>query len=672
MLYRIGKYLYDQDKKLLVADGELSITLKPKQAALLNVFIADPTRWYTSTELLDLVWQKQVVENSSLYLQITNLRKQFGADAIENEKNKGYRFCLTVAEVGDTEIPVHFSDVKKRNRMIAIVLLVLFMFVFGVVSLPNAIDEEAENSKPQAITFMKGQEVSPTVSENYMAFSHRKDGNEFFSIYLQDNRIGAKPIEVLSATDVHDYYYPYINEAEDKLYYLRVDVSNNEKAQCKIFYSTLTNFILSKEKEVADCGNSDWVSPFAVTTDESSLFYAYSNSSSSPAALYKTDLRSGYFQQISLPNQSNYGDYNLALSGDDKFLAFSRLNSDGSSTVMSINLELGTTDFVDRVLDMVNLITWQQNKIVYSGLDKQINYFDILNKEKGSLSIDSSHPIYDGQVKNGFFYFSQGQITVSDIISTPDFGGNYFDKVASPFTDELMQCNELQCYFISDRTGLNQIFKENMDGSITQLSEFKQNLNVSYLAPDPDNIYIYYISNGTLFRFDINLAKSFPLLVGQNISSVAAGCKASEFYVTRSENNVSNLYQITDDGQNPIALLAEQVKVDCSVSEPYLYYLHSQSRDLHRMNLNSFEQLVWINMFDTPSSLHWDVYQNEIIRLKGFYEISHWKSKVMTGSHYMKIPFLTVGYGSKGELNLKYTFAGEMTVYKQKIRFTSD
>jgi non-specific serine/threonine protein kinase len=53
----------------------------------------------TKDELLDQVWPKIVVEEAALHVQVSALRKVFGADAITTVSGRGYQFILPVTTV---------------------------------------------------------------------------------------------------------------------------------------------------------------------------------------------------------------------------------------------------------------------------------------------------------------------------------------------------------------------------------------------------------------------------------------------------------------------------------------------------------------------------------------------------------------------------------------------
>jgi predicted ATPase/DNA-binding winged helix-turn-helix (wHTH) protein len=83
--------------------AERRLFVDGKQAALgaraLDLLIAlatQPDHLLTKTELLDLVWPGLVVEEANLQMQVSNLRKLLGPDAIATVPGRGYRFAAAV------------------------------------------------------------------------------------------------------------------------------------------------------------------------------------------------------------------------------------------------------------------------------------------------------------------------------------------------------------------------------------------------------------------------------------------------------------------------------------------------------------------------------------------------------------------------------------------------
>ena len=92
-----GYELHPEERRLLA--GGLAVPLGPHAFDLLVVLVERGGRLVTKDELLAQVWPKVVVEENTLQVHISSLRKALGANAIATVSGRGYRFNLDVAEV---------------------------------------------------------------------------------------------------------------------------------------------------------------------------------------------------------------------------------------------------------------------------------------------------------------------------------------------------------------------------------------------------------------------------------------------------------------------------------------------------------------------------------------------------------------------------------------------
>jgi predicted ATPase/DNA-binding winged helix-turn-helix (wHTH) protein len=95
--YRVGGLDVRVDERRVLRDGE-PLPLGARAFDLLLALIAHRDRVVAKDELLGLVWPGLVVEENNLSVQVSALRKLFGADAIATVAGRGYRFALPVDE----------------------------------------------------------------------------------------------------------------------------------------------------------------------------------------------------------------------------------------------------------------------------------------------------------------------------------------------------------------------------------------------------------------------------------------------------------------------------------------------------------------------------------------------------------------------------------------------
>ncbi len=91
-----GRFELKPAERRLLVDGQVA-TLGGRALDLLIALASQPDHLFTKSELLDRVWPNLVVEEANLQMQISNLRKVLGGDAIATVPGRGYRFVAPLA-----------------------------------------------------------------------------------------------------------------------------------------------------------------------------------------------------------------------------------------------------------------------------------------------------------------------------------------------------------------------------------------------------------------------------------------------------------------------------------------------------------------------------------------------------------------------------------------------
>ena len=92
-IYRFGEFQIDARKRVLLRDGK-PVTLNFKAFDLLLALVTSGGRELSKDELMELVWQDQIVEENNLAVHIYNLRKILG------ERKDEHRYIITIPGVG--------------------------------------------------------------------------------------------------------------------------------------------------------------------------------------------------------------------------------------------------------------------------------------------------------------------------------------------------------------------------------------------------------------------------------------------------------------------------------------------------------------------------------------------------------------------------------------------
>ena len=79
--------------KYIVSNGSKEMTLRPKEVAILDYFIAHPQRLISQDELVQNIWEfDQLPSDATLRSYIRKLREVIGAEKIITQRGMGYRY----------------------------------------------------------------------------------------------------------------------------------------------------------------------------------------------------------------------------------------------------------------------------------------------------------------------------------------------------------------------------------------------------------------------------------------------------------------------------------------------------------------------------------------------------------------------------------------------------
>ena len=80
-------------RRYVVSDGAKELTLRPKEAKILDYFIAHPQRLISQDELVQNIWEfDELPSDATLRSYIRKLREVIGSDKIVTQRGMGYRY----------------------------------------------------------------------------------------------------------------------------------------------------------------------------------------------------------------------------------------------------------------------------------------------------------------------------------------------------------------------------------------------------------------------------------------------------------------------------------------------------------------------------------------------------------------------------------------------------
>ncbi len=218
--FEFGEFRLDVEKRLLLRNKE-SVPLMPKTFELLLALLRRHGQLVTKEELLAGVWHGVVVEENSLNVHVSALRKLFGEKPNEHRfivtvPGRGYQFVAEVREAAAAERIVSVKPDKHegllspetqpransqrkwlRPAIATALLAAIFLIVWVVLNRPATRTSPAISRVVQLTTW-SGLDFYPAISAagNAVAFSSDRTGS--FEIYLKQLIPGAREVVLTS------------------------------------------------------------------------------------------------------------------------------------------------------------------------------------------------------------------------------------------------------------------------------------------------------------------------------------------------------------------------------------------------------------------------------------------------------------------------------------------
>jgi len=312
MRWKLENFEFNQKTNLLVR-SESHEQLEPKTAALLSYFIEHPGKDISRDELIETVWNSQIVSDSAINRAVVNLRKALG----DTEKVKrfivtvpkvGYRFVCNAQEIHEqtiTSVTTDFSKTKKKPTLLNMSFAILLMFALGLVlNQLIASAPQTNNINVSPIIRLPGVQfgVEQSYSGEMLAYSQRMpDGST--EIHLSNNGT-AKP-EVISLRGGHASLSHWSPDDHRLVYKFYTD---------KICQLHIVEFRASKAlapKPLYECESGLNLLSVAFSPDQTKLFFTERDHKSAPFIAYELDLESGSKQRLPQPFPTGFGNYHI-------------------------------------------------------------------------------------------------------------------------------------------------------------------------------------------------------------------------------------------------------------------------------------------------------------------------------------------------------------------------
>jgi len=635
---KIGTLLLDTTTNRLIY-GKEQQQIEPKLVAVIRHLVEHKNEVVTRDDLAKAVWQEQVVSDNAVNRSISQVRKLLAQSEspqprIETIPRVGYRLFMeeieSIAEINNEIVGVNTrtkrNDSKQSNfdwgTLKVIVFIAFSLALFGRYFYQLFfLEKEPTRFSQITLTQSSGVEKLAKFSADGMSIAYvaaEKDtGNEhIFVRELNSNKttqVTHEPayiVDLAWSPDSNYLIYSRWNDIHDR--------------RCEINLISLNvDRSATKKQKILGCSERAAVH-FAWNQDSNKFYFNYRESFDRPYSVKSYSILSKRFEQITLPPQSgNYrGDYYISgnLSGSRiavvRYLGTNSIRADiyrtsDNKLIFSEPLQGNVSDLTWLGQDIL-LLSKNNNLFRFDFKNNEENFYYSIGKNSGGINTD-----YDGQ--RILFTVSESDINLVEF----SLDGRKPEKLLAESTaTEVLPArshSKQTMAFLSNRTGLYQIWIRDSDGEVSQLSESPVSLGLSPLHWSPDDRSILFQFDDEIFLIDVQTGVIKRMIDRSHKTAVAnwsydgrsvfySSEKSGEWQIWQFQLATKTHNQITRLGGYSARQAASGDLYFSRIHEPGLWKIKGAS--LSSNQLQSAELVL--SQFDATNWLSWQLADGNI------------------------------------------------------------
>jgi len=532
--FYLGEYLVQPESLLLQLRDE-SIQIDSKIMSLLVYFAENQDRVISRDELIEHVWQGNIVSESSINWAISQMRKVLGDSAAQAKylktiSKKGYQLTATVSiKINITqEVPLILESVEtriitKRNRVVGAFLLLLIL-VSGVLYFQYFTIDKVEYTFGSAklLTDLSGQEDDGRFSPDgtQLLFRHKPLNQTHWQLFVQplvDNRKfaefsdqGEKTGRLLASRRV----LPAQPLLEDSYNYLTAEWAPDGSSiaaarlntnKCEMVMLRLNaRFEVVQQQVFSQCNTKAW-SKLVWHPDGQKLYFTDQREQSDTYQVFEYLVADGTISRLTSPEINGLGDSFIDIDPRGQTLLILR-DIDGVKTqFISLNLEDNSLNELAAVDSHYYSAYWGAEKNLWMNWGNK-NVISYTPKSQTSVPLFSSTLNWNYNTKP-YPHFNQAIFTSSsanrrDFFVIEEKNQWLPQVIQSDFNESLPTLNtQDELAFISNRSGIPQIWLGEQQQS--QLSDVSDYGEFESLQWSNDSQHLLGIRNGYLASIDI-------------------------------------------------------------------------------------------------------------------------------------------------------------------------
>ncbi len=348
--FGLGDWIIRTDINAAVRGSETR-RLESRTVSVLAYLHQHRDRVVSKDELLDAVWQKRAINDHSVAVAISAIRRTLGDDSrtpryIQTVPGKGYRLIgADEAAVpgpapaqpdralapATTWPPSRWLPVAGTVVMAALVVAALVVAALAVLFVTLRTPQTAQEpspaptlaaNTPMPFTTLEGRVTFPAFSPDSRSVAFAWNQGEGFAFNLYLKHVGATDLHQLTDTPEYDSN-PAFSPDGQQIAFIRRSWAT-PRGDCGVFVMAAGG---GRERRVGTCARTSHLN-VSWSADGRSLFFPTRTAPGSPRYLVRVDLDTLTETAVTSPGARYSGDDMTAVSPDGRMLAFrrSRLN----------------------------------------------------------------------------------------------------------------------------------------------------------------------------------------------------------------------------------------------------------------------------------------------------------------------------------------------------------
>ena len=638
-LIKINDWVFDPLKKSLtkeVEDGEPILeTLEAKHSELLHCLINHQDQVVTRDQLIELVWKNRFVDDRTINATVSRLRKVLGGDKdefIKTHPKVGYSFMADIVYIDrptpekikqEQNAKINLSLYKGYALLsIGIFLVLIWQLLVNIKEPITILTKDEVVIEP--LTYEEGWEIEPSLSYdgNFLAYTSTENDDNFFSIKVKSIKTN-ETVKLDSKGFVRSSQW---SPTKNELYYAAA-----EGDDCVIEKVTMIEpLVFSAPTAVTSCGDMFEYPSIAISSDEKWLYYTFKDENKS-SIVKRLNLNSGFTEPLTIPLQYA-GDFNVALSKDDKKLAFIRFFDNSQSTAFVLELESLQLTEVTNTKQEPYHVTWTtsiDHLLIADSSSNTISSINVETLENTPIFQYDEHIGSPLVTDSGEILLPLGDKFKSNIVKASLANENE-EFTLSPFISSTFKDHDIQnyqdgfndvSYFVSNRSGGYQVWQKS-NNLYKQLTNFTDKyIEIIELELSPDKSRLLFQLNEKLHVLQIDTGQVTQ--VSHPTSLIGNGtwkCENNnELLVTAKEKGEWGLYLVDIETGKSELKQADIVNIKniCSKSQ---YAVVKQNllgvflQDKELQNITDGHLMTSINCSE---NLDWDINEHYFVLYDG-------------------------------------------------------